>query len=223
MDNEKECEKKWSEKAGDSFNTLFRFYLFEHIILNRDDELCHEFNEETAKALYSPKKEIKELYIFNYWGWRKGKGELSDEIEISIKDIDKKMKQWCGENKDVEERRKKTLAELKRRYKKERWPTIFPLSRFKELFNKTECEYCGITKEGIYKLISARKIYRKHISRGWNLEIDRKDSNQEYTPDNSVRCCYWCNNAKTDEFTHEEFLEIGAMINKQWEKRFNDI
>lgn len=31
--------------------------------------------------------------------------------------------------------------------------------------------------------------------------------------------CYWCNNAKTDEFTAEEFKEIGKEIRKIWDVR----
>lgn len=31
--------------------------------------------------------------------------------------------------------------------------------------------------------------------------------------------CYWCNNAKTDEFTFEEFEEIGKSFGLVWNKR----
>jgi len=31
--------------------------------------------------------------------------------------------------------------------------------------------------------------------------------------------CYWCNNAKTDEFDGDEFKEIGEAIKKVWKKR----
>jgi hypothetical protein len=32
-------------------------------------------------------------------------------------------------------------------------------------------------------------------------------------------CCYWCNNAKTDEFTPTEFKFIGQMIGNIWNTR----
>jgi hypothetical protein len=40
------------------------------------------------------------------------------------------------------------------------------------------------------------------------IEIHRKNSNKEYTKDNCVISCYWCNNAKTDGFTYEEVGEV---------------
>ena len=44
------------------------------------------------------------------------------------------------------------------------------------------------------------------------MEIDRKAPNQEYSDDNCEPICYWCNNAKTDEFSAEEFKPIGMAI-----------
>ncbi|KOH46766.1 hypothetical protein NC99_04170 [Sunxiuqinia dokdonensis] len=34
--------------------------------------------------------------------------------------------------------------------------------------------------------------------------------------------CYWCNNAKTDTFSSEEFKIIGKEIGKIWEKRLTE-
>jgi len=70
----------------------------------------------------------------------------------------------------------------------------------------------------INQLAINRKLYKKN-ERGWKLEIDRINSNLEYKPNNCVMACYWCNNAKTDEFTYEEFKEIGKEIRKVWETR----
>ena len=46
------------------------------------------------------------------------------------------------------------------------------------------------------------------------MEIDRKKPNLEYTKENCVRCCYWCNSAKTDEFDDVEFESIGDASKK---------
>jgi hypothetical protein len=46
-----------------------------------------------------------------------------------------------------------------------------------------------------------------------------QESNYEYKPDNCVMAFYWCNNAKTDEFTEEEFKAVGKTIAGIWEKR----
>lgn len=50
--------------------------------------------------------------------------------------------------------------------------------------------------------------------RGKRLEVDRMISDQSYSPDNCVLACYPCNNAKSDVFSYEEFLEIGKAIHK---------
>lgn len=48
--------------------------------------------------------------------------------------------------------------------------------------------------------------------RGKRLEVDRMDSRKSYTPENCVLACYPCNNAKSDVFSYEQFLEIGKGI-----------
>jgi hypothetical protein len=35
--------------------------------------------------------------------------------------------------------------------------------------------------------------------------------------------CYWCNNAKTDEFTAEEFEHIGIAIGELFKERLKKI
>jgi 5-methylcytosine-specific restriction endonuclease McrA len=84
-----------------------------------------------------------------------------------------------------------------------------------------ECHYCHITKAQISELIEKQQLFKKHITRGWTLEIDRKIPYLEYTEDNCVTCCYWCNNAKTDEFSYDEFKKIGIEIEKIWNERLD--
>jgi len=50
--------------------------------------------------------------------------------------------------------------------------------------------------------------------RGINLEVDRIKSKEPYSPENCVLACYPCNNAKSDVFSHEEFVYIGKTIRK---------
>ena len=66
---------------------------------------------------------------------------------------------------------------------------------------------------------SGQIITKRLYSRGRTLEIDRINPNDDYNMNNIVLCCYWCNNAKTDEFSYEDFIEIGKEIRKIWEKR----
>jgi hypothetical protein len=64
------------------------------------------------------------------------------------------------------------------------------------------------------------EIFNKRDTRGFSMEIDRKEPNKEYTSGNSVLSCYWCNNAKTDEFFYDEFKPIiGESFRLLWNKR----
>jgi 5-methylcytosine-specific restriction endonuclease McrA len=95
---------------------------------------------------------------------------------------------------------------------------ILGKSNFDKLLLDGKCEYCGVTIEDINDLSEKEEIHTKR-ARGYSMEIDQKDPNGLYTDDNCVASCYWCNNAKTDEFSVKEFEEIARGINKVWEKR----
>ena len=74
------------------------------------------------------------------------------------------------------------------------------------------CRYCGISekncRELVLKLPSSRfpkslKLQRGK-SRGYYLEVDRKEPKGDYSIDNCVLSCYFCNNDKSDVFTHDQ-------------------
>lgn len=82
------------------------------------------------------------------------------------------------------------------------------------------CEYCGINEIEIHNLIQYGLLTTKRLrTRGRSMEVDRKQSEGPYSSDNIVLCCYWCNNAKTDEFSYEEFKEIAKSFKQVWQKR----
>lgn len=82
------------------------------------------------------------------------------------------------------------------------------------------CSYCGISEDDISELGKRGELNNKRSeTRGYTLEIDRKEANGEYTEKNCCMSCYWCNNAKTDEFSVVEFKDIAKGINSVWEKR----
>jgi len=95
---------------------------------------------------------------------------------------------------------------------------------FKKWYENIEkkCFYCGITETQINELFNRKKIYTKR-NRGKKLEIERLLPNEPYNNiENLVFSCYWCNNAKTDTFSSEEFKIIGKVIGKIWHKRLNE-
>jgi hypothetical protein len=55
------------------------------------------------------------------------------------------------------------------------------------------------------------------------LEVDQKNPNGGYVEGNIVWACSWCNNAKTDTFTKDEFKYIACGINITWNKRLQQI
>lgn len=84
------------------------------------------------------------------------------------------------------------------------------------------CHYCGITKEELDKLHHIG-ISNKRVTRGRTLEIDRKMPEEKYTNIlNLTYSCYWCNNAKTDTFSEDEFMIIGKAISLVWNQRLNN-
>ena len=82
----------------------------------------------------------------------------------------------------------------------------------------TKCHYCHITLDEINTLADKQMLFKKN-ERGYTMEIDRKEPNLEYTNENCVPSCYWCNNAKTDEFDDVEFIPIAKEIRKVFDNR----
>ena len=82
--------------------------------------------------------------------------------------------------------------------------------------NKQEglCEYCHLP--GNTKTHYGNTF--RNGRRGFHLEVDRKNNRESYSPSNCVLACYPCNNAKSDVFSYEEFLEIGKAIRKAKER-----
>jgi hypothetical protein len=90
------------------------------------------------------------------------------------------------------------------------------------LSSEKRCHYCGITEDELQRL-HVIGIINKRTSRGKTLEIDRKISSEVYgNLTNLTYSCYWCNNAKTDTFTEDEFKIIGKAIAIVWRNRLNN-
>lgn len=78
------------------------------------------------------------------------------------------------------------------------------------------CHYCGLSEKESRKLVLSLNSSRfpksskleRGKSRGYYLEVDRKDPKGEYSSDNCVLSCYFCNNDKSDVFTHDQYMEL---------------
>jgi len=83
-----------------------------------------------------------------------------------------------------------------------------------------KCCYCEITEQEIEQLDLLSNGQLTKRTRGKHLELDRKIPELSYDLfDNLALACYWCNNAKTDTFTHDEFKIIGKAIKQIWQDR----
>ena len=72
-----------------------------------------------------------------------------------------------------------------------------------EFTAEDSCHYCG--SELVWEPFNKMNGHK----------LDRKDNSIGYTKDNCVVCCPRCNRAKSDHFTYEQFLQIGALI-RSW-------
>jgi len=143
---------------------------------------------------------------------------IENQTYISVAELDKK---YIGYNKLYY----KTNNYFKY-FKIQFDESIFPEKIFIEKYgnddDERKCEYCGISEKNIACLINGNMIYTKALwNRGKFMEIDKKDPFLGYTANNTVLCCYWCNNAKTDEFNDFEFAEIQSGMKAIWNLRID--
>ena len=107
----------------------------------------------------------------------------------------------------------------------------FNLTTFDEFYNwfskekfEKGCFYCGTTNEMSETLYNMqiddkRPNATRGGKRGKRLELDRIDPNLPYDNlDNIEWCCYWCNNAKSNFYTKDEFKPIAIEIGKSLKK-----
>lgn len=155
---------------------------------------------------------------------KKGKNSLCEEYPKQKDDIN----QWYMSDRYnyIQERKSFLSEKLKKAQELENEDFTITdrfLYKFFLWFEQTPkiCIYCGLEEEQLEALHSMPgHINKRYPQRGKSLEIDRKKPDRPYSDiDNLVFACYWCNNAKTDTFTDDEFKEVGIEIRKIWAKR----
>jgi 5-methylcytosine-specific restriction endonuclease McrA len=192
----------YQSKSADSFETRKRFYIFHKVILGQatiDQQEFMKFDMDSDDKTDLVKRFLTEYYHLDR------KANFSDHTcLLTMDEIYERMVNYASVHYEV-------FNILKARYLTEIFPGKLSIAKFKELEQAQECEYCGITLKEIIELSSKQKIFKKN-ERGWVMEIDRRKPNKEYSDENCVAACYWCNNAKTDEFDDVEFKPIGEAI-----------
>ena len=212
----------YNDKLIDSLATRIQLFLFwksfDKEVIKTEDiekyiseiekfEITNDLANLYSNTYYQTKLKEKREILFN------GKNAYVDNI---CKNIPSKTK--------IKELLRNELKPLKDKYK-EKFEKIFPLKEFEKMTkDETTCSYCGISLDQIKALGENKKLNNKRSdTRGYTLEIDRMLPNLEYIEENCCLACYWCNNAKTDEFSPIEFKPIARGINEIWNKRLETI
>jgi len=231
---------KYDSKLTDSFHTKFRTFFFikflekgnleeyiKDINLVKDDFKHFRVTKSKADCLSSQYYQKEES---EYVSYKKFKKTVSD-ITYNLFDYDENQKRTykkpyafdmthddyrsSANKKDVNIIQ--VYQDLKKIYGE---GEVFTLAQFSTLILEHSCTYCGINIKDINALGKAGKLHNKRSeTRGYTLEIDRKEPNLEYNNDNCCISCYWCNNAKTDEYIPCQFKEIARGINAEWNRR----
>lgn len=81
------------------------------------------------------------------------------------------------------------------------------------------CNYCGISQSKLHKIVESRKgkltLNQKTKRSKGTLEIEKRDPNLGYTYENSILACPFCNNAKSNLISEEDWRKffVPAMKN----------
>lgn len=201
----------YKSKSNDSFKSRLRFYLFK-VALTKGSINQNDFIEFDIDKY--PAKEFVDLYTTEYQQFDT-KDEVSkyNDAKLNNNDLYAKMKALEKDNKDK-------LDAWRENYFTDVFQRKMSLEEFKSFEDADHCGYCNTSINTIRNLMASKQIFKKN-ERGYNLELDRKKPNKEYSTENCIMACYWCNNAKTDEFDDEEFTPIGKAIGEVFKKRNN--
>jgi hypothetical protein len=100
--------------------------------------------------------------------------------------------------------------------------SFIDLQDFLSWYSETEktCHYCGLKEEESYEIVMAGKLKSNRFpqngtsgrgqGRGMWLEVDRLKPKENYSRQNCVLCCYFCNNDKSDVFDGVEYKKFMA-------------
>ncbi len=143
--------------------------------------------------------------------------EKYKDIAVKLNVPNSTLTQWYEELKEE----RQAIADIRNLYTRKK--INLPFSEFYSWYIAPErkCHYCDITESQIKMMLETGRLDTKRIAtRGRKLELDRKQPNLKYDDlDNLVLSCYWCNNAKTDTFTEDEFKKVGEVFKKIWKDR----
>ena len=117
----------------------------------------------------------------------------------------------------------KSINQLKESYNRRKREGLNGFESFDDFFNWYNskdliCHYCGLKEVesqelSIKGILTSNRFPKNGIigqgkSRAVWLEVDRINPNGSYSRQNSVLCCYFCNNDKSDVFSGEMYSQF---------------
>jgi len=214
-------KEKYNTKIKDSFETKYKIFIFSLAVKDKFNLFQNNELNEFQKFILDTKiadKYSAEYKQLDYTDKLDGKviEKIYENMRPYLEVIGNKPKNPSCHYSQY----KKIYTQLFQDYKNN-FNTIFKFENFENLIKNKICSYCSISEEQIALLGEKGQLHNKRSdTRGYTLEIDRIYPNLEYTEENCTMSCYWCNNAKTDEFLPEDFKEIAKGINIAWNLRF---
>ncbi|MEI6766889.1 MAG: DUF4332 domain-containing protein [Bacteroidota bacterium] len=189
---------RYDDLKARSFNEAIRIILYYHLVIENNPEII------PGLISFEVKEEMKSCFKKSFTNMK------------MVRKNNAICRNWERNNVEI-------IYELKKMHSVY-FEELFPIEKFRLKYGKDEdirrCHYCTISESQIKHLIEHGEIITKRIySRGRTMEVDRTDPNGKYEQLNTELCCYWCNNAKTDEFNEDEFRPVGEAIKKIWENR----
>jgi hypothetical protein len=209
------ARNKYTAIFNRAFNSYLDLFLVSSYLSNKDLNISATI--ENFKFFYYEDKRNKQA--LNAYQLAKGTDEFNGQ---PINHLDKEIREWLLKNKS--ENKLDAYKEIFRNNK----VLFISFDQFKDFYgpdigHDRQCHFCHIKEKEIEELIRDGKILTKRLrTRGRKMEVDQRNPNEGYTNNNIALCCYWCNNAKTDEFSEEDFVPVGKEFEKIWRKRLND-
>jgi hypothetical protein len=136
-----------------------------------------------------------------------GKSFAQCEKELGI--TTEVRKRWYDEQVPLRD----FINKLKRKWRNHARDVSFK-DFYEALAGDQRCHYCGITQDEIDRMYREGRLPTSgRLTRGKPLEVERLAAKESYSSlGNLAWACYWCNNAKSDLFSEEEFKPIGKAI-----------
>jgi len=205
-----EINRRYQSVTKRSFERHMDLFLTAYFLRSADHNLL-----QVTPATYESFQPTQEELISYLESHQAKNSSIAFATASTVQELDDFINKWWGNYGDIEA----TYFKIHKQFH------CISQDDFQALFSaQTElaCKYCGITENQFKTLIDAGQIQTKRLrNRGTTFEIDCREPSLGYTKDNLAICCYWCNNAKTDEFTEKEFKPVAKALGLIWQQRLS--